>query len=129
MNIALLCVLIAGVLPVVSVAFAKLGFAYDNHNPREQALRLEGYRKRAYAAHLNAYEAFPLFAAAVIVAHIKLGDHFMIDLLAVTFVVARLTYLACYLLDMAFLRSIVWALGWFLSIMIFCSPWWVSYLL
>ena len=129
MSIALLCILVAGILPIVSVAFAKLGIAYDNHHPREQALRLEGYRKRAYAAHLNAYEAFPFFAAAVIVAHTKLGNNFIIDLLAVIFIVARLNYLAFYLINSAFLRSIVWALGWFSTIAIFISPLWVGYFL
>ena len=78
MTIPLFCILIGDVLPMVAkvpVAMAmKQEGAYDNHLPREQQARLSGWGKRALAAHLNAFEAFPVFAAAVLVAHVGGGD-------------------------------------------------------
>ena len=67
MPLAYWCVLVAAILPLVIVAFAKAGGDRDNHHPRDSAERLPPARRRAYAAHLNAYENFPFFAAAVII--------------------------------------------------------------
>ena len=67
MQLAFWCVLAMGVMPVATVAIAKWK-GLDNHAPRDWAQSIDGYRRRAYAAHLNHFEAFPLFAAAVLVA-------------------------------------------------------------
>ena len=67
MPLAYWCVLVAASLPIAIVSFAKSGGG-DNHHPRDDVGRLSGARRRAYAAHLNAYENFPFFAAAVIIA-------------------------------------------------------------
>jgi uncharacterized MAPEG superfamily protein len=124
MSIALWCVLLAGMMPVLTVAVAKWGMRYDNYNPREQAIALEGYRKRAYAAHLNAYEAFAFFAVAVLIAEWKGALPAMVNGLALFFILMRLCYVLFYLTDKASLRSIVWALGWFTTIALFTSPIW-----
>jgi uncharacterized MAPEG superfamily protein len=125
MTLALWCVLAAGILPYVTVGVAKAaGGAYDNHDPRSRAAAYEGLARRAHAAHLNGFEAFPLFAAAVLVAELKGGSRGMVDALAVAFVLARVGYIACYALDKPTLRSIVWSLGLFSAIAIFISPLW-----
>lgn len=120
MSIALWCVLLAGILPVLTVAAAKAGGSgYDNHDPRNWALRLEGFRKRAYAAHQNAYEFFPLFAVAVIIAEWKGGGGAPTDRLAMAIIACRLLYAASYMADRATMRSLAWALAWFGTIALF----------
>ncbi len=124
MTIALWCVLVAGVLPVATVGLAKWGTPLDNNHPRDWAGSLQGYRRRAYAAHQNAYEAFPLFAAAVLAAQWGDAPQPVIDALALVFVAARLAYAGAYLADAATLRSAVWAIGWFASLAILSAPAW-----
>lgn len=122
MPIAYWCVLVAGILPVLTVGLAKYGGPIDNNHPRDQAETYQGYRRRAYAAHQNGYEAFPLFAVAVLVAESQGGAGELLDGLAIAFVLARLAYIACYVLDAAVLRSIAWSVGFLASIVIFCLP-------
>ncbi|NJL08881.1 MAG: hypothetical protein HC900_12010 [Methylacidiphilales bacterium] len=121
MEVAFWCVLVMGVLPVVTVGIAKAR-GVDNHAPRDWAQSIDGYRKRAYAAHLNHYEAFPLFAAAVLVAATQGAPMATVNALAVAVVAARLIYTACYVADLATLRSLVWLTGWGLTIAIFVLP-------
>jgi len=115
MTIAFWCVLIAALLPMVWTGIAKMsggGFpASGNHNPRELLEALDGYRKRAHWAQLNSYEAFPPFAAAVIIAHFVHATQPSIDNLAMAFIVFRIFYGICYVKDWASLRSAVWGLG------------------
>jgi uncharacterized MAPEG superfamily protein len=125
MTIALWCVLIAAILPLVSVGVAKAtGGRYDNRDPRGQAQGYTGLAKRAYAAQQNAFEAFPFFAAAVLVAEVKGGPASAVSLLAIAFVVLRAGYLAFYLTDKPTQRSVVWALAYFACAGIFISPLW-----
>jgi uncharacterized MAPEG superfamily protein len=125
MTLALWCVLAAGILPYLTVGIAKAsGGSYNNHDPRSRASAYEGLARRAHAAHLNGFEAFPLFAAAVLVAELKGGPRGMVDGFAMAFVLARVGYIACYALDKPTLRSIVWAVGFFAAVAIFISPLW-----
>lgn len=112
MTLAFWCVLVAGFLPYIGTLIAKIGGArFDNANPRDWLSAQSGFRKRANAAQLNSFEAFPLFAAAVIVAHLAGAPQERIDLLAVTFVIARLFYLGFYLANIHILRSLAWFVG------------------
>lgn len=111
MTTAYWCVLITGLLPYAATLSAKVGARFDNANPRDWLAGQSGFRRRADAAQLNGFEAFPLFAAAVIIAHLTQAPQARIDLLAIVFVVARVGYLACYLADLATLRSFVWLVG------------------
>jgi uncharacterized MAPEG superfamily protein len=112
MKIAFLCVLIAGLLPYVGTMAAKWGFRrYDNHNPRQWLAEQTGFRARGNAAQFNSFEAFPFFAAGVIIATLAQVEVALMDLLAVTFVVARVGYIVCYVADKATLRSIFWLIG------------------
>lgn len=119
MTTAFWCVLVAGLLPYVAAVTAKAGARFDNNNPRDWLARQEGYRKRANAAQANAFEAFPLFAAAVIVAFLLEAPQGRVDALAMVFVAARVVYFACYLADWAALRSIAWMVGIGCSVAIF----------
>lgn len=82
--------------------------SYDNHNPRLQQAQLTGWGKRSVAAHENAFEAFPPFAFAVVVAYIGEADPTVLHSLAVGFLVLRLAYQGAYLADLATLRSTLW---------------------
>jgi uncharacterized MAPEG superfamily protein len=124
MTVALWCVLVAALMPLIFTGIAKTGGGFDNRAPREEADTLGGYRKRAYAAHLNAFEAFPFFAAAVIVAEMRGAPRGLVDGLAAAYIVARIGYFAAYLGDRPSLRSSVWGIGLLLAIAIFISPLW-----
>ena len=105
MKIALVCVLIAGLMPYLWTTVAKvLGPRYDNRNVREWQSRLTGMAQRAHAAHLNSFEAFPFFAVAVLAAIAAHADMQRVAMLAVGFVVARLAYGLIYLWDWPRLR-------------------------
>ena len=119
MTIAFWCLLIAGILPYIAVGIAKMDKGYDNNAPRDWLATREGRQKRAYAAHLNSFEAFPFFAAAVIVAHLAGAPANIINALAVLFVLIRVAYIWCYVADRAAMRSIVWIIGFGLTVAIF----------
>jgi len=120
MTIAFWCVLIAGLLPVLATSIAKWGLkGFDNNNPRAWLEKQGGFRARANAAQQNSFEAFPFFAAAVIIAHLADAPQGRVDALAVAFVVLRLLYLACYLADRATVRTLVWGLAYACIICLF----------
>ena len=114
MTVAFWCVLIAALLPYLGTLSAKIGgrmAPQANHNPREFLDGLKGWPKRAHWYQLNSFEAFPPFAAAVIVATLARAPQGRIDALAVAFIVLRLLHYICYVSDRATLRSLVWAGG------------------
>jgi uncharacterized MAPEG superfamily protein len=113
MLISYAAILVAGLMPVVCAGIAKSGFkGYDNHDPRNWLSRQTGFRARANAAQANCFEAFPFFAAGVILALLTGVDPWVVNMLSVLFVAARVAYVACYLADKAKFRSIFWALGY-----------------
>ena len=111
MNFAYWMILAAAFLPYLTVAFAKAQGGIDNRAPRHSLDGLTGWRQRADWAHRNHFEAFPAFAAAVIVAELAHMPQGRIDLLAGAFVLLRIVYTGLYLADWSTLRSIAWALG------------------
>jgi uncharacterized MAPEG superfamily protein len=125
MTIAIWCLLVTALLPIATTGIAKkLGGSYNNHDPRTRALSYEGMARRAYAAHQNGFEAFPLFAAAVLVAEMRGGPHIAVDMLAMAHVGFRIAYTAAYIYDRPSLRSVLWALALVATISIFTSPLW-----
>jgi len=115
MTVAFWCVLVAAIIPYLSIVHSKstARFIKENYNknPREYEEALEGARKRSYWAQLNGFEAFPPFAAGVIIAHITGADQGTVDTLAVAFIACRLVYGVMYAIDQDKLRSLVWAGG------------------
>ncbi|MFZ2737604.1 MAG: MAPEG family protein [Burkholderiaceae bacterium] len=113
MNFVVSAVFLAGVLPVICAGISKAGMkAYDNHDPRSWLAKQTGFRSRANAAQSNSFEAFPFFAASVILAILAEADPEKIDALAGFFVLFRIAYIACYLSDKATARSLFWVLGY-----------------
>lgn len=125
MSIAFWCVLLAALLPYLSIVIAKRpGARYRNDNPRDWAQGLEGVRRRAYFAHQNGFEAFPIFAAGVVIAHLGVGAHPVADQLALLFIGARLAYTLCYVKDWASARSAMWFIGLGSSFALLSLPAW-----
>ena len=122
MNIALACVLTAGVLPIVAAVVSKWGFrGYDNRNPRAWLAGQTGFRARANAAQANSWEAFAFFAPSVLAALWAQVPQTRVDALALTFIAARVLYLVLYVADRATLRSLVWTVGWGCSVALYVS--------
>ena len=121
MSIAIWCILIAGLMPLAAVGVAKFDKTYDNNNPRDWLTKRDGRAKRAHAAHLNSFEAFPLFAAGVLVATMLNVKGATIDTLAGIFIVARIGYIWCYISDYATPRSLIWMVGLAATIGLFVS--------
>jgi len=120
MTLALWCIPIAMFLPLVWVGIAKsMAAGYDNSQPREWLAKLEGRAKRANWAQQNAYEAFPPFAAGVIVAHITGADHTTINIVAGLFVACRIGHGVTYILDKDMLRSLLWLGGFGTTLALF----------
>ncbi|MFY0731356.1 MAPEG family protein [Pseudomonas sp. NFX15] len=126
MSIPFWCVFISALL--IYVARMPVGKAmkeqggYNNHLPRQQQAQLTGLGARALAAHQNSIEAFMLFAVGVLMAHTTQTAGWLIDLLAIIFVVARVIYLVCYLKDLPSVRSLVWVIGLACSLLLMISP-------
>lgn len=124
MTVALWCVLIAIFLPplcglIAKVSSGRFGIRH-NHDPRAFLDSLEGLPRRANAAQQNGYEAFPAFAAAVIIADlVGNAEQVTLDVLAVLYITSRLLYIICYLADWATLRSLVWFSGMALIVAMF----------
>jgi uncharacterized MAPEG superfamily protein len=123
MTLAYTCVLVAFVLPLVWAMTAKMGLfksgGYDNNAPRLQLEKLHGAAQRANWAQANSYESLPGFIAAVIIAHLAGAAQSTIDLLALVYVASRIAYGICYIADLATLRSLCWAIGFFATIGLF----------
>ncbi|KDD69801.1 putative MAPEG superfamily protein [Pseudomonas sp. BT76 TE3572] len=126
MSIPFWCVFISALLiyvarmPVAKAMNDQGG--YDNHLPRQQQAQLTGFGARALAAHQNCFEAFILFAVGVLMAHTTQTAGWLIDLLAIIFVITRIIYLLCYWVDLAWARSLVWFVGLVCSLLLMISP-------
>jgi uncharacterized MAPEG superfamily protein len=108
-------------LTIVSVK--KLGSGqYDNSKPRDPAFYEDAIRARALGAHQNGIEAFPFFAAAVLLAEFRAAPQNLINELAVLFVIVRIAYVFTYIGDRPRLRSILWNLGFLINVAIFFLP-------
>ena len=110
MTIAYWCVLVAIFLPYVwfGVANATGKGQRDNHSPRDFGQHIQGLPKRAYGAHLNAFEALPAFAAAVVIAEAVHASQGLVDGVALCWVALRLLHGVFYLTDKGSLRSAAW---------------------
>lgn len=113
MTIAYWCILVAALLPYLWVAIAKrTGPRYNNRDPRQWVARQEDPRvQRAFAAHLNAFEAFAPFAAGVLMAQAAGVAAGLVQALALSFVGFRVLHGIFYLTAQHWLRSLAWLGG------------------
>jgi uncharacterized MAPEG superfamily protein len=124
MTLADWCILAAALLPLMALAPAKiLGRGeYDNAAPREPRFYSAGLRARAWGAHLNGFEAFPFFAAAVLLAEMRHSPQGIVDAMALGYTATRIGYVAAYLWDRPRLRSGLWAVALLLNIALMVLP-------
>lgn len=116
MNLVLLCVLAAALMPIVCAGIAKSrGFGksrrdggFDNNNPREWLARQTGWQARANAAQANSFEALPFFMGAVAIAVAAGADPQRLALLCGIWVALRVAFVVLYLMDAASLRTVAW---------------------
>lgn len=95
----------------LAIEMAKAPGGYNNHDPRTQQASLEGRGRRAAAAHANAFEAFPPFAAGVIVCHTTGAAPGIALAFSLVHLIARAIYPFLYIFDRASLRSTAWFIG------------------
>lgn len=107
------CILIAALLPYLWVSIAKgTGQRYNNRDPRGWLSKQDNPRiTRANAAQLNAFEAFPAFAASVLMAQFAGIDPGRIGLFAMGFVAFRILHGVFYLSGHHYVRSLIWFAG------------------
>ncbi|RUO41402.1 hypothetical protein CWE22_04325 [Pseudidiomarina aestuarii] len=112
MSTLIWCLLIAGLLPIAAKApvvyFQNRDKGYDNRHPRAQQARLTGAGARAVAGHYNAYEAFPLYAAAILLVIATEQVTTTNITLAMSFIGLRVVYHVLYLANFDKLRSLIW---------------------
>ena len=124
MTIAEWCVFAIVMLYLLSIAPIKwLRFRrFDNSRPRDAAFYEDPIAARSLGAHQNGIEAFPFFAAAILLAEFRACPQRLVDELAVLFVIVRIAYVFTYLGDRPTLRSILWSIGFSINIAIFFMP-------
>jgi len=124
MTVAEYCIFGAVALYLLSIVPIKwLGFRqYDNSKPRDGAFYQDAIRARALGAHQNGIEAFPFFAAAVLLAEFREAPQNLINELAVLFLIVRIAYVLTYVGNRPSLRSILWSVGFLINIAIFFLP-------
>ena len=113
MTIAYWCVLAAAIIPYIWAITAKASKpGFNNNKPRIFLNELKGWCQRANWAQANSFEAFPAFAAAIIIGSVVSNvEQNTLDALALLFVTCRLLHGIFYITDKATLRSIVWFIG------------------
>ena len=125
MSFAYWMILAAALVPYMAMYYFKFADGgirtYDNSAPRASVESLPPARRRAYWAQLNGFEAFPPFAAAVIVAHLAAVSQVWIDVLAASFVALRVIYTLLYIHDRPTARSLVWAAAFSCVIALFVA--------
>jgi uncharacterized MAPEG superfamily protein len=124
MTVAEWCVFASLMLYLLSIASVKwLRFgSFDNSRPRDPAFYDNPIAARALGAHQNGIEAFPFFAAAVLLAEFRACPQNLINELAVLFVIVRISYVFTYIGNRPTLRSILWSIGFAINTAIFFMP-------
>jgi uncharacterized MAPEG superfamily protein len=124
MTVAEWCVFGSVILYLLTIASVKwIGFrSYDNANPRDPAFYQDELHARALGAHQNGIEAFPFFAAAVLLAEFRAAPQNLINELAILFLIVRIAYVLTYVGNRPRLRSISWSIGFMINVAIFFLP-------
>lgn len=98
-------------LPFMVIGLARVQLGYDQSAPRAMFDKLPAYAKRATWAHQNSFEAYSLFAPAVLLAYVTTQESNLALGAAVVHLVARVFYSVFYILDKPLLRSLMFAIG------------------
>lgn len=123
MTIAYWCTFISAFLPYMwTLSWRVRVYNLEaNLAPRRVQEGLSGWRQRAHWAHLNAFESFAPFAAAVIIAHQRGAPQGIVDSLAVAFIGFRIAHGVFYLSNLGVLRTLAFIGGVGCMVAIFLS--------
>ncbi len=122
MPLAYWCVMVAALLPYALAKYAKWGTPSNNRYPREDYENFPPRNRRAYAAHQNAFESFPFFAAAVIIALTMGAPVYTVNVLAMLYILLRIAYSLLYIFNKPIARSLVFAVAMAVNVVIFVLP-------
>ncbi|KAA8732147.1 MAPEG family protein [Acinetobacter qingfengensis] len=114
LNIIILIILAACLLPYIFAFIARLRSGYKRHlhgSPREYLATQTGLVARANAVQQNSFEGLPLFIAAMLMAdYLVVPDYFSI-MLGSVYILLRILYGISYLCNAHLIRSILWVLA------------------
>jgi uncharacterized MAPEG superfamily protein len=91
----------------------------ENKRTRDWQRELTGWRKRAYWAHQNSLEGFPIFATGVLACLVLAPGDSAVPALAWGYIASRVAYSYCYLKDLGRPRTLVWFAGTACSLALF----------
>jgi uncharacterized MAPEG superfamily protein len=103
--------IVLGLVQIVLASHAasmQRGYVWTASSPDEAAPRLTGIAGRLERALHNFVETFPLFAAAVLTAHVADRHSWMTEWGVQLYFWARVSYVALYAAGVFLLRSLVW---------------------
>ncbi|MCU0548133.1 MAG: MAPEG family protein [Leptolyngbya sp. Prado105] len=101
-------------LPFLLVAYGRLQTSNKTETlaaPRAAFDQLPDYAKRATWAHQNTLEAFPIFAAAALMAYVTDQTSTVAGWAAIAWIIARFLYPVFYILNIPILRSLMFGIG------------------
>lgn len=99
-------------LPFLVVVYARLQIGFQAlATPRAVFDKLPPLAQRATWAHQNAFETFPIFAAAALMGYVTGLQSSTAAWAAITFVIARALYPVFYILNIVAGRSLMFASG------------------
>ena len=90
-------------------------------SPRDEQRPLTGVTARLERAYKNHLEALLFFAVAVLVVVLGGASTALTEQCAIVFLVARVVYVPLYALGVPWLRSVVWAAGFFAAVVMLLS--------
>ena len=102
---------VLGLVQIVLASHAaslQRGYVWTASSRDEAAPKLTGVAGRLERALHNFVETFPLFAAAVLTAHVAGTQSWMTEWGAQLYFWARVAYVACYAAGVFLVRSLVW---------------------
>lgn len=104
--------IMAYVIKYPSLLVLLLTRRYDNRNPRDQQLKLQGWHKKLTATHYNALEGFPGFAAAMILGAASGVPESTLAAVGAFYAACRIVFAVCYIRDWHVARTTIWILSW-----------------
>ncbi len=103
--------IVLGLVQIVLASHAaslQRGYVWTASSRDEAVPNLTGVAGRLERALHNFVETFPLFAAAVLTAHVAGAQSWMTEWGAQLYFWARIAYVACYAAGVFLVRSLVW---------------------
>ena len=124
MTITLWSLFVAALLPYVWFGIAtplrKQEFGeLDANHPRIQESKQTGRGARAMGAHANAFEALAIWAPAVLAAHATAPQSTLAPTLAMVWIAVRLLHGIVYIIGIAPVRTLLFAIGMVCAILMY----------